>query len=232
MPYQRKKTAARRPRRRPAQSYKSKNFNRAVTRVIRKREPAGEVRHSQTSTLVGNPSLLDSFAVYDISSLSNGTAINQKMTSKQYVVGIKFNLVITNADTVAKQFRLMVVQNKNPSDILDTANWTDIYETTGFAKKTIDASLGDAVSPINKDVLRILADKKFVVPQKHEGAVTKSFWVPIKRNWTYKTVVSESACSNGRTFIVCQATDYTAPSTFGVTFQWFARMYFKPSGNV
>lgn len=231
MPYTRK-PQRKTYRKRPQGQYKKKQFQRAVTKVIQKKTPTYEVRHAAGGVLVGNPTIINSFAFQDISSISKGTALNQKLTSRIYVCGIHFALALQNNHTAAKCLRLMVVQNKNPADTLDTAGYTDLFETTAFGPKTPDAQIGDMNAPLNRDVVKVICDKKFVVPPSDMRSVTRTFYCPIKRYWTYKTIASESLCSSGKTYVILQATDYTTPTTNTMTYNWLGRLYYKNVDNV
>lgn len=229
MPYSRKVPKKTYRKRQP---YRRKKFTRAVTQVIHKKLPAGEVRYAAGGTLVGNPTVANSFNLTDVSSISNGAYLNQKLTRKLYICGMHVTLALQNNHTSAKCLRFMIVQNKNPADTLDPVGFSDLYETTAYAPKTIDAQIGDMNAPINRDTLKIICDKRIVVPPSDERSIARSFYVPIKRYWTYKTVASESLCSNGKTYVILQSTDFSAPTTNTMTFNWLGRIFFKCVDNV
>lgn len=124
----------------------------------------------------------------------------------------------------------MVVQNRNPADTLN-ADFSDLYETTGFAPYAPIGGPIDASLPLNRDVLRILYDRRYTVKNLNEGALARKMYIPIKRHWTYKTVANESLCSNGRTFLIIQACDMTVPSPDDTIISYVARLFYKNADN-
>lgn len=211
---------------------KKKKFSNAVTKVIRKKEPTYEVRYGTTPfvSLTGatGPS---SFHLLDISSISKGTAINQKLTSRLYVCGLQLSFTALNNHLAPKVLRVMVVQNRNPADTLDTTSFSDLYETTGFAPYTVTGGPLDVSIPINRDVLRILYDRKYSVKNFSEGIVSRKVYIPIKRHWTYKTIPNEFLCSSGKTFLIIQACDVTTPNSDAVIVSYVARLFYKNADN-
>lgn len=200
--------------------------------MIQKKEPTNEVRYaSGTVSLVGNPTVTNSFSLLDLSSLSKGTALNQKLTCRVYVPGIHVSMTALNNHAAPKVLRFMLVQNKNPADTLDTSGFTDLYESSAFAPRTPTATPIDATCAINRDVLRILCDKKIKVLPYSEGAMVKQFWCPIKRYWAYKTIANESSCSSGKTYLIIQAIDLTTANTDTVVMDYSVRLFFKNVDN-
>lgn len=211
---------------------KKKKFTNAVTKVIRKKEPTCEVRYGTAPFVSLNGATgATSFHLLDMSSVSKGTAINQKLTSRLYVCGLQLSFTALNNHVAPKVLRVMVVQNRNPADTLDTTGFSDLYETTGFAPYTVTGGPLDAAIPINRDVLRIISDKKYTVKPFAEGIVSRKVYIPIKRYWTYKTIPNEFLCSSGRTFLIIQACDVTTPNTDAVIVSYIARLFYKNADN-
>lgn len=203
-----------------------------MTKVINKKEPTQEVRYaSGLLTLVGNPTVTNSFDLLDISSLTKGVYLNQKLTCRVYVAGIQVSMTALNNHAAPKVLRFMIVQNKNPADTLDTSAFSDLYESNSFAPRTPTATPIDATCAINRDVVRVICDKKFKVLPYSQGALVRQFWCPIKRYWAYKTVTNESLCSSGRTYLIVQAIDLTTANTDSVKVDYSLRMFYKNADN-
>lgn len=213
----------RKPKRKPT----TKKQTALIKKVIHKSEPAREIRFTNNGNLTANPTVANSFNQIDLHAIASGTQVNQKLFNKIYVSGVHVKISALNNHTNTRVLRIMIVSHKNPADTLD-AGYTDLYESSAFAPKAPDGLQGDYVSPINRDILRIHCDKKFIVKPKTEGALALDFYCPINRKWEYKSVANQSSCTTGKTFLIAQSIelDGTA-STNAMTYLGFCRVHYK-----
>lgn len=204
-----------------------------MSKIIRTQEPTKEQRFSSGGSLVGSPSLTGSFNVVELTNPTkwiSGTDLNEKTTPAVYLCGMRINVSASNLNlNASKTLRLMIVQNKNPADTLDVASFTDLYEGDNFAPKAIDAQIGDMNAFINTDILRVLCDKKVIVPPTAQSAKHIEFWCPFKRKIHFKTVVNSSLTTSGKIYLILQSTDFTVPVTSVLNFNWIGRLFYKPT---
>lgn len=196
--------------------------------MIHKTEKTQENRYSTGANLTGSPSVAGSFSVLDIHNIAQGSQLNQKASEKIYVSGAQVTIAAANKHTDARVLRVMLVQNRNPADTLDTTTLTDLYETEAFAPKTPDGLQGDANAPINRDVLRVLYDKRFVLKPATEQCYNFKLWMPIKRYWLYKTVANNNAIASGKTYLVVQSLEVDGSLSTNLTvYNAMVRLFYK-----
>lgn len=168
---------------------------------LKKKEPSKQIRFSfsksYNSSVVAN-----SFLGVHLTNIVTGTQINQKTSSFIYVSGVKLDMTAYNTHTSTRMLRIMVVRPKNPNDSFDNVGFTDLLENSSFAARTPDALSGDANAPINTDIVRVICDKRYIIPPGTDSAKSINFWCPIRKKIEYKTVNNNSAVSNGRIYIV------------------------------
>lgn len=228
MPFKvnRKRTYRRKTYRKP---YAKKSVAKTAKAVVRKLEPTREIRFTDGGALAGNVTPTNTFSSEIISAISLGDDLKSRTGPEIYVSGMKVDLVIMNRDfNSTRGFRFMCVKNRNPADTLDVVSYSDLYEGTNFQKYTPLGFGEEFHLPINRDVLKVIADKKFVVKPTSQGAVRCSFWIPIKQIWKYKTVYSSDNITTGTVYVICQAVDLSGVVlTSTCDFNWVGRLYFK-----
>lgn len=215
------RTASRKPK---TQLVKQARF---TERYLKKKEPSRQIRFPFSAAL-SSAALSNSWFYQEPANISSGTQLNQKTYPQIYVAGVKVDMTLYNTHSSTRLLRVMIVQAKNPNDSLDLTAFTDLFETTSFSPRTPDALSGDANAPINTDVVRVICDKRYIIAPGSDNAKTINFWCPIRKKIEYKTVLNNSAVSNGRLFMIAHVCEINnSPTANNLVMDGVLRVYYS-----
>lgn len=206
-----------------------KKIDARVTKSIRKARKAKEGRYAVTGDLVSN-ALGTSFLTADLTTLSQGTQIDQRLANETIVNYIWFTMSLANFSTVeTKIVRLMIVREHQTSGVvLDTAAWTNLYTDLNFGDRVADVLSGDVTYPLNRKVVDVLYDKVITVRKQSDDVQYIRKKLKVNRNVKYAPGTSLTAPIQGRIYgiaHVCEADNGT--SALIIRANGFFRVFFK-----
>lgn len=214
---------------RPLSTYQVAKIAR---RVVHKQAPTKEFRFNGGGTLDTNL-LSASFHHKDCMLITAGDHKDDRTSNRIYVSGIKLNLSLANDSTTRPRcVRVMMVHTTNRNgDLLDVSGtWTDLFQDDTFNDYTATGLSGDAVVPINTDIVRPDLDINMMLNAEAQPGSAKVYskWIPIKRYVYFDNDGSTTTSTSGKTWFIlhlCEPDNTTSPST--VRYNYMARLFFK-----
>lgn len=211
----------------------TKSYIAKVARqVTREDKPTKEYRVNGGGTLNTLTPPGSSIIQKSLVEIGHGTLVDQRASNRIYVAGVKFKLSIMNEHaTVPRYVRIMVVHTTNKDgDLLDLTGWTDLFQDTDRADYTPDGKAGDAVSPINTDIVRPLYDKVFKLAQDGHAESTLLFqkWLPVRQYVKFDDEGASTLLTSGQIrLIVLMCEPNNTLSSTVCRYNYLARVFFK-----
>lgn len=229
MPYAKSKPRAYK-KRYYKKSYKPVTANtvaKIARNVVRKQNPTKELRFIQTASMHTN-SLAASFVSDQPTLIAQGVAENQRLGDEVFMCGVKMKLCVTNPHSTDRNFRVMVLQDRNASgDLLDTSAWDNLFTSNSEVDYTATALVTDVTYPINSNY-KVYFDKSFTLQSDGRSSINRDFWVPIMKKVKYDDLGAGTLTESGRIYVICHLSEMnTTPSTSISHCSFFARVFYK-----
>lgn len=203
-----------------------------VKSIIRSSNKAKEKRFDNNGALATNV-LATSFAFVNLTDIAQGIVLNTRLQDEITINYVHIALSLHNNSSLkAKFIRIMLVKERSSRGIvLDTTNWTNLFEGTDFLNRTADALSGDISSPLNRDVLDIIFDKVVVIKPELIGAMYIKRKIRVNRKVKYNTISGEADNPNtGRLYYIVHVMEGdNASSSVIINLESMARVFFKDS---
>lgn len=217
-------------RNKPLKKITMKTVANVVTKKIRKDTKAKEMRIHPSANLFTNNLIPLTFSVNDITGLTKGDDIDQRLSNVVIVNYLWIKASFANFSTTkSKIMRVMVVRERNTGGVvLDTTNWTNLYSGNTFQNRLADGLSGDITYPLNRSVVDILLDKNVVVNKLSRNTVTFDKKLKINRKVEWVRDTAGLTPSSGRMYLIfhlCEPDNVTSSIVTHVDSQ--VRLFFK-----
>jgi len=205
-----------------------KKTERIAKKVFRSEKKAHEVRKVLGSSTMVTNVLANSFVTAHLSDIVKGDALFNRTANDIIINYVHFRLSAANNSVVkTRLLRVMIVKERNArGTTLDTTTWTNLFENEAFNDFTATALQGDAIVPLNRDVVDPIYDKTYkLIPEYNNGLFVQKK-LRINRKISYE--VDSNDIINGRLYMIAHILeqDNIAVGT-GAVVDCLARVFFK-----
>lgn len=216
--YSRKSYGRRYGRRRPVTT---RTVAKIAKRVVNKSHPMRELRKVLPNATMDTNILANSFNLVSLTDISTGDNIDNRTGNRIFLAGVKMSLSFANdSATRPRALRLMVLQLINrDAEVLDTATWTDLYQSTNYTYRTATATSADLVYPLNTDLVKPLMDTTIRISTEtaKDSAYIFQKYLPIRKYVEYDGYGGSPYDVHTGRFVflahLCEPDDTVSPST-------------------
>lgn len=189
----------------------SKSFKLAYNKLTLKKE----VRFTHTDLTSSTNTLADSMIITNITSVSHGTQMNERIGKGIYITGVNWRGSVGNNDTKSKVIRLILLKEKNHGN-LNTTTLADLLHNYAYTETAPNQLQQTARLSINRDDYVVLFDKVRKVPVESEGGLFFNYWIKVGKRVTYDMAATTATCNNGFIYaisLLCELDNVTTTAT-------------------
>lgn len=206
-----------------------------IDKVMVKTEPTNEIRFDPSQSFMTD-TLANSFQATDLTNITQGTQVNQRLGDHIYMCGLKAKLTYCNNLGRGRLMRVMIVRDLRPAGFtLNTSTWANLYRGQGSGTVPATRYATDAVCVLNHIQLKILYDKVINIPAADfQQRYTKDIDLKLSEHVKYNFAdAGDITPENGKIWFICHLCEpnnvYSggAPANDAVVFDSFIRVFFK-----